>query len=274
MANEMKLDLERNKVRVGNKITYDETHKIAYIHFNNDAEPTIVDYYVGKQLEGFNFQKHRVNEKDTYTAISFTQPNGKQKQVYLHRYLTDAPTGKEVDHFNNKPFDNRVCNLEVVTKSENLANRDRSKHLGAGEFVDKTIIDEVHVLVVRDGIFDEMILYYKNREDLLKDYRKLTQPKESLTQAISDILQEMKLECEDTLLDTEPTSNEYKNAIKKLQKYYAIMERKQELDEMRQKFQELGDVIGVTMFDKDGRAYHVTTAPDSYEPFEFRNHQD
>lgn len=45
------------------------------------------------------------------------------KRVLMHRLLTNAPAGYEVDHVNGHSLDNRRGNLRVVTRQENLAKR-------------------------------------------------------------------------------------------------------------------------------------------------------
>ena len=47
---------------------------------------------------------------------------GKKKEVYMHRFLMDAPRGKVVDHLNGDGLDNRRANLRICTQKENLAN--------------------------------------------------------------------------------------------------------------------------------------------------------
>ena len=49
--------------------------------------------------------------------------NGKRKKVLMHRLLTDAPKGYEVDHINHDPLDNRRANLRICTPSQNQRNR-------------------------------------------------------------------------------------------------------------------------------------------------------
>lgn len=47
---------------------------------------------------------------------------GKSKTFYLHRFVTDAPKGKVVDHMNHNTLDNRKINLNVCTQFENQQN--------------------------------------------------------------------------------------------------------------------------------------------------------
>ncbi len=57
-----------------------------------------------------------------YAARRFME-NGKQRCLYLHRFLLDAPPCLEVDHINHDKLDNRRCNLRLVTVSQNQQNK-------------------------------------------------------------------------------------------------------------------------------------------------------
>lgn len=47
----------------------------------------------------------------------------KYRCVLLHRVLTNAPHGMDVDHINGDTKDNRIENLRIVTRQKNLLNR-------------------------------------------------------------------------------------------------------------------------------------------------------
>jgi hypothetical protein len=51
-------------------------------------------------------------------------PSGKTKtNLYMHRYLTDAPADRDVDHKDRNGLNNRQSNMRVVTTKENLSRR-------------------------------------------------------------------------------------------------------------------------------------------------------
>jgi hypothetical protein len=57
----------------------------------------------------------------TTQCYAVTQIDG--KTTYLHRLITKAPKGMDVDHINGDGLDNRRCNLRVVTHAVNQQNR-------------------------------------------------------------------------------------------------------------------------------------------------------
>jgi len=52
--------------------------------------------------------------------------------VLLHRFIMDAPEGKEVDHINGNLLDNRKKNLRVCERCDNVKNRATNKNSSSG----------------------------------------------------------------------------------------------------------------------------------------------
>jgi HNH endonuclease/AP2 domain len=47
------------------------------------------------------------------------------RYLLMHRVITNAPPGMDVDHINGNGLDNRLINLRVCTRSQNLQNKPR-----------------------------------------------------------------------------------------------------------------------------------------------------
>lgn len=54
------------------------------------------------------------------------------KTIYLHRFITKAPSGLVVDHIDQDTLNNRQNNLRIVKHSENMQNRKVHKNCKSG----------------------------------------------------------------------------------------------------------------------------------------------
>jgi hypothetical protein len=63
--------------------------------------------------------------------------NTRQEHIKLHRFITNCPEDKVVDHINHNCLDNRKENLKVCTQFENIKNNKNNKSGYSGVFWDK-----------------------------------------------------------------------------------------------------------------------------------------
>lgn len=56
---------------------------------------------------------------EKWYALRGTVVNGKQKTLYMHRFIMDAPKGKVVDHLDGNGLNNTRENLAVVEHYQN-----------------------------------------------------------------------------------------------------------------------------------------------------------
>jgi len=76
-------------------------------------------------ISGYVWHRHLVGPN--LYAKGYPKGNRKAGLVYMHRLLTGAAKGIDVDHKNGNGLDNRKENLRVVTCRQNLQNRHSSK---------------------------------------------------------------------------------------------------------------------------------------------------
>lgn len=73
-----------------------------------DTLPLLEEHLWQFHTGGYAFAVHWINQR----RVAF----------YLHRLITNAPKGSEVDHINRNKLDNRFCNLRLCTSQNNSWN--------------------------------------------------------------------------------------------------------------------------------------------------------
>ncbi len=79
------------------------------------------------------FKWYALKWKNTFTAVRhktiLSRPDAKetglprQKLIYMHRFIMEAPDDKDVDHVNHNGLDNQKHNLRICTTTQNLGNQ-------------------------------------------------------------------------------------------------------------------------------------------------------
>lgn len=94
--------------------------------------------------------------------------NGEGRQIYMHRQITAADNGLEVDHINGNRLDNRRSNLRVVSHSQNamnvpLSSKNRSGHTGVWWSPKR----ERWIAYIYDGGKRRTLGYFKDKESAI-----------------------------------------------------------------------------------------------------------
>ena len=87
----------------------------------------IVDDDVAEELSKYRW--HCDSHGYACRSVNFPRPRTKRElHIQMHREVlrlagVNIPKGYEVDHINHDPLDNRMCNLRIVTPSQNRQNQ-------------------------------------------------------------------------------------------------------------------------------------------------------
>ncbi|MGG4499134.1 HNH endonuclease [Brevibacillus reuszeri] len=76
-----------------------------------------------KEYRG-TFHAKRCQSTNKFYVRGDVRESGKKKSILLHRFITNALPGEEVDHINHNPLNNTDDNLRKVSGAQNSQNRD------------------------------------------------------------------------------------------------------------------------------------------------------
>jgi hypothetical protein len=80
---------------------------------------TLVD---DEDFEYLNQWKWHVNNTGYAMRSDHIAGEYKHKNILMHRLITNAPSGYQIDHINHNTLDNRKSNLRIVTLQQNHFN--------------------------------------------------------------------------------------------------------------------------------------------------------
>jgi hypothetical protein len=86
------------------------------------GQEAVVDAADYPLVSAFKWHAQPTTTKQWYAVTRTTNAAGRPSTLYMHRLITGAPKGKEVDHINRDTLDNRRVNLRVGTHRDNMRN--------------------------------------------------------------------------------------------------------------------------------------------------------
>lgn len=99
------------------------------------GQETIVDDCDFEDLSRFKWQTQRMERDGTLYGFYAVRDYGgrlNRKTEYMHRRITGAPPGAEVDHIDGNRLNNVRANLRLATPAENRQNRGKYRNNTSG----------------------------------------------------------------------------------------------------------------------------------------------
>lgn len=154
-----------NKISIGYRVAI-----LKVIGTKNKTIYFLIDREDVEKVKQYVWRFRFTRATNTYYAET-----GKGKnRLILHRFLTNCPSGKEIDHINRITTDNRKENLKICNRSENCINRNIFKNNTTGyKNIYKMKNEKYNVRITRDkkesfiGVFNSLDEAIKARDGIL-----------------------------------------------------------------------------------------------------------
>lgn len=144
-----------------NEIIEKENYYIIKIQDKDDVYDCLIDKDDIQKIQNHYWTVRK--DKRHPNCTPYVQSCKKGKRVHLHRLITNCPNDKVVDHINGNGFDNRKCNLRVVSQSINAVNKHHKKNIGI-KYVPR---NDYWVAYIRINGKLKNLGYYRTQEDAI-----------------------------------------------------------------------------------------------------------
>lgn len=115
--------MKKDEIVSANRYRHEREYSFLLIKSKGEDYEVTIDKIFHNKVK-----KHRWFLSSKKYAVAYI--NGKQE--LLHRFITNPPNNKYVDHINHNTLDNRIANLRVCTQVENMRNARLKKNNTSG----------------------------------------------------------------------------------------------------------------------------------------------
>lgn len=124
-------------------------------------------------ISGYNLNIQKNVNGYSYVVARLKKEGKVVKRISIHRLLTNAPKGLDVDHINGNSLDNRMSNLRVCVHSKNTKNRKINKDNKSGYkgvVADSAVVGKPWRATIKNGGKTHYLGRYQFIEDAAKAY--------------------------------------------------------------------------------------------------------
>lgn len=111
-------------------------------------------------------------KKNFYAVTGIKNKAGEFELVRMHRLLMNYPKGRVVDHQNSNGLDNRMDNLRIATKGQNVCNKIKTRRKTSSKYIGVSWDKRSRLWSAYIGhLYKKIFLgYFKNEIDAARAY--------------------------------------------------------------------------------------------------------
>lgn len=149
-----KANIEKNKFELINEVVR--------VYVNNSDDVILCDADEWEKLKCYKWYKN---------MYGYAEANDeKHRKIKMHKVIIGDVGNFVIDHINRNKFDNRKCNLRVITKKANVLNRDLRKENTSGYAGVSSVGDGWKATIKKDGKIVTLGIF-KKKETAIKARR-------------------------------------------------------------------------------------------------------